>query len=153
MNEKRHFIAMVCFRTPIENPIEIPIDACIDRLRTIESVAKDAVYKAGLTTHRNNPETFHVKMIELFIENGKMERKPVGEYDITPPFAPMTEEEFNVEMKDALSGLPESFQKFVRRQTYDRGDTNEGRLSIIQDMADDLHKVVKEFAAGLGSKI
>lgn len=112
-----------------------------------QDVASLAVREAGLTTKRSNPQTVKVLVHELEIKKGKLVRGSPWTFEITPSLEAMTEAEFNAEMKNILSGLPEEFHTVVQCDSWDHGHSSgyEEVLSYATELAGRLAPVVEVY--------
>ncbi len=87
-------------------------------------VAQDVVRKAGITTSRKNPQQVSVKVYELTIKAGKVHRGYGSDIKVMPYRIPMTETEFNEEMREITDQVPEAFRPYVTSESWDRGHSD-----------------------------
>lgn len=115
--------------------------------RDYEGVCENAVSKAKLKTPRNNPVAVNVDLFSLEIKNGKLERRKINTYGIVPQLERMTDDEYNAEMKEILSEIPQEFHSYVWSESYDRGhsDGMEGCVNIAVSIVSALKPCIKEF--------
>jgi hypothetical protein len=109
------------------------------------SKCRDAVYSAKLTTPRKNPTQVVVQVFELKLKEGKVEKRSVGTWDVTPPLERLTGSEYKQEMEDLLSKIPEEFHSFVKEMCYDRSDSFEERINMAEDMTNALEECFHKY--------
>jgi hypothetical protein len=114
-------------------------------------VCEQAVRKAGLTTPRAKRQKVKVGLFQLFIRDGKLDRRPCGTKEVMPYLERMTENEYDAEIAEQLSELPESFHGFVRNHAYEHGHSSglEEMLNIASELISNLAPCVKEYATQL----
>lgn len=109
----------------------------IDRHRHFDrELCENAVRKSGLMATRRNPVNVKIPLYRFQITNGEMKRVFVGTYEITPPLEPMTTPEYEEEMEEICSDIPEEFHPFIRSESWDRGHSAgmEECVSIARDL-------------------
>lgn len=100
-----------------------------DQLRNaVESFVR---FKSGLTTNRKEPTNIKVKVFRQEIEGGKIKDSLVADYSVTPAYEPMTQEEYDSELKDLLEHIPKAFHPMVRQRAWEEGHSS-GLESVIQ---------------------
>lgn len=117
--------------------------------------AEQAVRDAGITTPRNaETRTVRVRVHELTIEKGALKRSHGVDFDITPPMARMTDDDYTRELAEALDGLPPEFAAFVSEKAYDDGHSAgyEEVVSLARGMAYSLKQAVDKYNARLKIK-
>lgn len=86
-----------------------------------KTLAENAVRKAKITTSRVNPKTCTVEVRQLVIKLGNIEKRLLGTVILSPPFAPMTDEEYKIEMQRILKDIPTAFHNFITNQAWEDG--------------------------------
>lgn len=116
-----------------------------------QAIAETAVRKAKITTSRSNPKTCTVEVSELKIKLGSVERQALATVAVKPPFAPMTEGEYQDELKRILMGIPEAFRGYVSKQAWDQGHSAgyEEIINIAGNIVSDLLPSIKAFEIAL----
>jgi len=111
-------------------------------------VCEQAVRKAGLTTPRANRQKVKVGLFQLVIRDGKLDRRPCGTKEVMPFLERMTENEYDAEIAEQLSELPEAFHGFVRNHAYEHGHSSgfEEMIGIANELISNLVPCVKEYA-------
>lgn len=114
-------------------------------------VCEQAVRKAGLTTPRANRQKVKVGLFQLVIRDGKLDRRPCGTKEIMPFLERMTENEYDAEIAEQLSELPEAFHGFVKNHAYEHGHSSgfEEMIGRAEDLISNLVPCVKEYATQL----
>ena len=114
-------------------------------------VCEQAVRKAGLTTPRANRQKVKVGLFQLVIRDGKLDRRPCGTKEIMPFLERMTENEYDAEIAEQLSKLPEAFHGFVKNHAYEHGHSSgfEEMIGRAEDLISNLVPCVKEYATQL----
>jgi len=114
-------------------------------------VCEQAVRKAGLTTPRANRQKVKVGLFQLVIRDGKLDRRPCGTKEVMPFLERMTENEYDAEIAEQLSELPEAFHGFVRNHAYEHGHSSgfEEMIGIANELISNLVPCVKEYAINL----
>ena len=146
--EKRNYVAVLPNGT--ESNHEIHWDTNNTRWNDgkVKGIADDAVRNAGLTTPRNQePTTIKVKVHRLTIDKGTLKREHPSTFDVTPPLARMTDDDYTRELAEALDGLPIEFAEFVSAKAYDDGHSAgyEEVVSLARGMAYNLKKAVETY--------
>lgn len=111
------------------------------------TIAGDAVIKSGITTNRFNPKTCWVVVEELSINLGKLEAKLLREIEVTPPYAPITEKEYDQEMAKILEAVPKAFHACIRYLAWSQGHSAgfEEILSIASTIVTEFSPAIKAF--------
>ena len=91
------------------------------------------------------------EVCELVIRDGKLDRRPCGTKEIMPFLERMTENEYDAEIAEQLSELPEAFHGFVKNHAYDHGHSSgfEEMIGIANELISNLVPCVKEFRTQL----
>lgn len=115
-----------------------------------EQKCQDALRALKVETPRNDPQSVKCKLFHLTYKNGQPYRQLLREYDVMPPLARMTEEEFQEEMKQLLTNIPEAFHGFVEYQSYEQGHScgREEVVLIASDIVSNLKPSIDAFAEG-----
>ena len=87
----------------------------------IQQEVKEILRKAGITTTRSDPQSVTITVYALSIKNAAIDKRFVKNITIQPPFARMTDVEFNKEQDDLLSALPVEFRSAVASNAWERG--------------------------------
>ena len=111
-----------------------------------------AVYSAKLTTPRKNPTQVVVRVFELRLKEGKVEKRSVGAWDVIPPLERLTSPEYKQEMEDLLSDIPEEFHSFVRDICYDKCDSFEERIDLAGTIVCKLKECVDKYTNRVSNK-
>lgn len=110
--------------------------------------AEMACRQSGITSHRRaEPTVLAIAVYAITLKGGQSVRWPKNVYMINAPLARMTREDYDIEMKEALSGLPEEFASWVSFEANERGHSvgMEEVVLIATNMAYDLSKVVAAY--------
>jgi hypothetical protein len=112
-----------------------------------KSLAEEAVREAGMTTKRKDPQTVKVTVFRMEIQKGKLVRLNAGTYEVQPPLERMTSEEYEVELAEILSPLPEEFRSFVSSKAYEVGHSAgyEEVINEARELAYNLNQAVVAF--------
>jgi len=112
-----------------------------------KTLAERAIHKAKITTSRINPKVFTVEVFKLAIMLGSVERIPLGSVDATPPFAPMTDEEYKDEMYRILSDVPKPFRPFIANHAWREGNNSgfEEMVHIASGLIGEILPAIKAF--------
>lgn len=92
-----------------------------DRLFSGQKLAEEAVRHARVTTLRQAPRTLTVAVYKMSVSEGKLCRQLFGTYPVTPPFGPMTPDEFHVEEAKLLEEFPAAIRGLLAAKAYDAG--------------------------------
>jgi hypothetical protein len=111
--EKRHFVVVLPGDVKVFRDLDCSDDRSWSIQNNIRSMAQAAVWDAKLTTPRKNPQTVKVKVFEQRIQNGQIEEKFIGEFDIQLALERMTDEDYDNEVREITSCLPFEFKGFV----------------------------------------
>lgn len=106
----------------------------------IQTVAADAVRKAGLKTSWKNPQPIEVKVLEQRIVEGVLKEEVKKSVSVTPPVECMTQSEYNEESKKIVENLPAPMQAFVLSWAWEYGHASgfEEVISIARELTDQL---------------
>lgn len=110
--------------------------------------ACDACRESGITSARRaEPTVVAITVHEIMLKGGQTIRGPKNVFNVNAPLEPMTTEDFEIEMKEALEDLPEEFASYVRNASYERGHAYgmEEVASIARDMAYELSQAFKAY--------
>ena len=110
--EKRHFVVVLPGDVKVFKDLEHD-DRSWSVQNSIRSMAQEVVWASKLTTPRKNPQTVKVKVFEQRIQNGQIEDKFIGEFDIQLALERMTGEDYDNEVNEIVSCLPFEFKGFV----------------------------------------
>lgn len=108
-----------------------------------------ALAKAGITTPRDNPQSIFVELFERVLSGGDTARRHRGTFEVVPPVASMTPEQFEAEIREALQALPEEFCQFVRQWRHVHGHSagSEACLNLTRPMLEELRLVIVKYTA------
>lgn len=114
-------------------------------------IAENAVRKTKITTKRFNPQACAVEISELKIKLGNVEKTQIAVVNVMPPFAPMTENEYQDEMAKVVKKIPDAFHAFVMNQSWDQGHSAgyEEVVNIADGLANSLVPAIKAFQESL----
>ena len=149
MNEKRNYVAVLPDgREHFEDVTFYRHTRPDDEL---QRVAENAVRKAGITTPRKDPERITVKVFALEIKQGKLDRRLAKEAIVAPPMERMTQAEFDEELTEILSDLPEAFHPFIRQESWEHGHSAglEEVILYARSMAHDLKPCIETYRKSL----
>jgi hypothetical protein len=115
------------------------------------AVASAAVSNAGLTTPRDAPKDVKVKVFELNIRGGKIERKLANTFDVPIPLERMTDLQFRDAMQDLLGNVPPEFHGFIEKKAWDDGHA-QGYEEVVlhaDNLIDELMPAIKAYRKSL----
>lgn len=117
MSDTTHYLAT------LPDGREFAYEFAGDRWKTGgEKAAARAVRDAGLTCRRGDDvRTVAVTVRPVTLKLGKAVHGHPTKYRVDLPLAPMTEEEFEADLAEALAALPEEFRGAVSAEAWDRG--------------------------------
>jgi hypothetical protein len=84
----------------------------------VQAIAMNAIKALNLTTSKFNPQTCSIAVYELRIKQGKIENTLLGDAHLTPPFAPITEIEYQQEFNKVVRGVPGQFHNYISSQVW-----------------------------------
>lgn len=118
------------------------------RVIELQTKAEAVVRNLGITSPRKDPITVPVRIQQLIIKNGKLERTTGTTYNVQPPLERMTDDEYNEEMAEILKSIPPDFHQFINTQAYERGhsSSHEECVNIARSLASDLLPCINKFA-------
>jgi len=104
-----------------------------------------AVRLHGVTMKRGKPITIPCEVLWLTVDKGhKLQRQPYARYDVTPTTEAMTQDEFEVELADVLSTIPERFRPFISGQVAARSTNREEDLDFASQLVAGLRVCLHE---------
>ena len=114
---------------------------------TYDSIARNAVSKSGLRCARNETKGVKVRISKLSLMNGQVQRHEIYSTNVQLPYEPLTQVDYDIEMEELLSVLPEEFRGFVKSFAYDRGHGSgyEEIVDIAQSVVDGLLPCVENY--------
>lgn len=117
---KRNFVVIIGDN---EYPYESHVIA--DDRRDFEAlmrrITEDAVRDAKLTSPYGEQQTIKVRVCELTIVKGKLDRSHGKTYTVTLPFARITDEQYAAEQAKLLDGIPQELHGPLCSYAYERG--------------------------------
>lgn len=119
-----------------------------DRSDKYQKAAEEAVRLSGITKPRDEPFLkILVSVYSLVIKKGKVNRECKVDVEVSPPFAVMTDDDFNREMTEIMAGIPPEFVEFITTKSYDDGHSagHEEVISLARGMAGNLKKAVEKY--------
>lgn len=148
------------FLCTLPDGTEVPVDFRVNptgrdfnrvRAKHLSLAAEEAVREAGLTTSRKDPKPVHVTVCQLVINAGELVRQFAGRFDVTPPPAPLGDDELVRELDQLVGRLPTEFHGFVRAEAFEHGawDGNESVLSAARELVSSLSPCVEAFRSSI----
>lgn len=150
MRVKHDFVAV--FENSVECPFEVLCDADQrDYTSRVEAALAELLRREKVLTSRKNPQTMPIQAWELEIQGLQIVRKVGKKYDIMPPVAPMTQEEFAEEQSNILEKLPREFFSPVASYCWEHAHSAgfEEVLSSIKELTDVLDPAIKTYTTRL----
>jgi hypothetical protein len=126
--------------------------ADVDDIFSERAVAEEAVRKVGLTTPRFDPRPVKVQMYELYTQDGSQRRRQIVGFEVTPPLAAMTADEYRQEMDAAIALLPEECRPYVQSAAWERASGNEEAVSCANGMVADLLPAIDAYTKRITKK-
>jgi hypothetical protein len=113
---------------------EADINASEGSSQSVQYAVNKIIREAGLTTTRKNPQTIPVKVFLIELNEGKLERKHTRLFQIVPPIARMTEDEFNEEQIRMIKDIPNEFHDSLTSVAWDMGGVD-GYEEVISELS------------------
>jgi hypothetical protein len=112
--------------------------------RDSQDICNEIVRKSGLTTPRNDPQAVAVQLFRLEIAGAKIVQRLRGTYQVMPPRAAATADDYDTEMEQALCDLPDEFKSFVSSQAWQRGHSagHDEVVGIANELAGDIRPAI-----------
>ncbi len=154
-NETRNFVAILPNGTESNHEIHWETNNTRWNDSKIRSIAEAAVRDAGLTTPRNSAGvTVPVKVHPLEIRKGQLVRGMGTTFNVVPPLARMTDDDYNRELNEALNDLPDEFRDFISQRAYEDGHSAgyEEIVNLARSLATDLKPAVDKYTKRLKIK-
>lgn len=88
-----------------------------------------------------------ISIFKCVVKNGKIARKPLGKYHHYFPVRRLTSSEYEVKLNAILNEIPNSFNSFVRNQSWERGHSAgyEEVLMIAKEIVGELSPAVQAY--------
>lgn len=108
------------------NNQELSAELSNDKILSSEiySLAYNLLCKIGISVKRTEKTTVSVPIYQHICQDGQVKQVLRCSLDITPPIAPLTNEEFEVAMNQLLEDIPTCFHNFIRSYSYELGHSS-----------------------------
>jgi hypothetical protein len=111
------------------------------------------IRKSGYTTPRKNPKMLLVNVYSLCAKDGKriLTRSHHSNFEIYPPLARMTEDEFNEEQEKLLKDIPKEFHGAFPGVAWDNGHSAglEEVISVLSDLISNFKQPIEDYGKRL----
>ena len=97
---------------------------------------QNLIQKMGVYVHRSTPKAVSVIVERLRVDKGELKRQVCLNVKRDLPFLALRADEYEQELAELLSGLPEKTAAFIRNKAYE--DHHSDGYEAVLDAADDL---------------
>ncbi len=108
-------------------------------------IAENAVLNSKITTNRFNPITISVEVSELTIKLGAVEKRVLTKVNITPPYAPLTQNDYISILEKELESIPKEFHDCVAKTAWADNGSYEESLSNVRKIIGYLIPAIADF--------